>query len=91
MKARVLSQAGKSILIKSNLTGSPLFTMQRIKIPNYVAKEMDKMNKDFFWQNNMDSNNNHGSLQLVSWDKVCQPKCEGVLGIREVRDVMQLL
>lgn len=30
-KTRVLFQAGKTILIKANLTGSPIFTMQGLK------------------------------------------------------------
>lgn len=47
-KARFLSQAGKSILIKSNMAGIPQYTMQGIKITNYIAKEMDKVNRDFF-------------------------------------------
>lgn len=40
-KARVLCHAGKTILIKSNLTGISSFMMQWVKIPNYIAKELD--------------------------------------------------
>lgn len=61
--------------------------MQGIRIPNYIAKAIDKKNKDSFLENNMDSDNNHGSLSLVSWDKICKPKCEGGLGIRKFQDV----
>lgn len=39
--ARLLSQVGKTILFKSNLTGISMFTMQGIEIPRYVAKEID--------------------------------------------------
>lgn len=61
--------------------------MHGVKILNNILKEMDKMNKDFFWQNNIDSKNNHGAIPLISWDKVCRPKCEGGRGIRKVQDV----
>lgn len=43
--ARFLYQAGKIILVKSNLS-IPLFTMQGIKIPNYIAKEIDSSKRD---------------------------------------------
>lgn len=47
-KARMFSQAGKIILIKSNLTGIQMFTMQGIKIPSSIAKEIDKKYRVFF-------------------------------------------
>lgn len=37
----MLSQAGKSVIVKSNLTGISMFLMQGIKIPKYIAKEID--------------------------------------------------
>lgn len=69
------------------MAGISLYTMQGIKISNYIAKEMDKVNRVFFWQNNMDSNDRLGAIPLVSWDKICRPKCEGGLGIRKYQDV----
>lgn len=86
-KARFLSQAGKIVLINSNLTGIPHYIMQGIRIPNYIAKDMDRKSREFVWQNNMDPDSNHGSLNLVSWDKICGPRCEGGLGIRKYQDI----
>lgn len=39
-KARVFSQAGKMVFIKWNLAGNHLFTIQGIKICNYIVKEI---------------------------------------------------
>lgn len=83
----MLSQAGKAIIIKSNLTEIPMFTMHYIKISNYIAKEIDCKNRDFFWHNNIEYNNIHSTIPLISWDKICRPKCECGLGIRRTQDV----
>lgn len=86
-KARVLSQTSKAVLIKSNLTGVSSFVIQGVKIPIYITKDLDNINRNFFWNNNMGPNNPHGALSLISWDKICRPKCEGDLRIRKVQDV----
>lgn len=31
--------------------------------------------------------NTHGTIPLISWDKICRPKCESRLGIRRTQDV----
>lgn len=88
-KARFLSQAGKTILIKSNLAEITQFTTQGIKIPNYIAKEMDKKNRDFFWLSNMLSGNKHGPLPLVSWIKFVDPNVKEDWESETVRMSMQ--
>lgn len=35
-KARIVSQTGKIVLLKSNLSGTPLYTVSGIKIPNNI-------------------------------------------------------
>lgn len=35
----------------------------------------------------MEANSNHGTILLISWDKILRPKCEGGLGIRKTQDV----
>lgn len=47
-KARCLSSR-QSYSCQVELTGIPLFTMQGIKIPNCIAREVDNTNIDFFW------------------------------------------
>lgn len=64
--------------------------MQGIKIPNYIVKEMDNRNRDFFWKSNMDSDYNHGSIALISRDKIYRPKCGEVWESRNFRMSMQL-
>lgn len=53
-------------------------TFVHMKLTNtkYIAKEIDCKNRDFFWQNNMESNNTHGTIPLIWWDKIYRPKHE---------------
>lgn len=39
-KARLFSQVGNTVLIKSELKNIPLFTMKGIKRPNNIVKEI---------------------------------------------------
>lgn len=32
-----------------------MYTMSSIKIPRYIAKELDNANRKFFWTNNLNS------------------------------------
>lgn len=48
-KTRILSQAVKSVIIKTNVESIPLFTTQGIGIPNYITKEIDSANNIFFF------------------------------------------
>lgn len=86
-KARILSQAGKTVLIKLNLAGIILFTMQGVKIPNYIATEIDRANMYFFWKNNLDPDTRVSPIPLISWDRICRPKRAKSLGVRKTQDV----
>lgn len=81
-----LSQEGKYVLIKSNLVGIPQFTMQGIKISNFIAKKWIRKTGIF--------------SSRVTWtqatimpiapgflDRVCRPKCKGGVGIRKFQNV----
>lgn len=86
-KARVLSQTCKTVLIKANLAVIPLFIMRGVKIRNYIAKEINKANINFFWKYNLDHDTYNGLVPSISWDKICRPKCEVGLGIRKTQDI----
>lgn len=58
----MLSQGGKTILVKSNLTRTPIFIMHGIKILNSIAKEIDYKSRDFLWHDNMESSNTYGTI-----------------------------
>lgn len=74
-KARVLAQVGKMVLINSNLSGVPLYTMFGIKILNYIANEVDNANRKLVRSNNLDSDHIQSKTPIIAWDKISRPKC----------------
>ncbi|XP_010676027.1 uncharacterized protein LOC104891937 [Beta vulgaris subsp. vulgaris] len=78
-KANALSQAGRSILIKSNLASKASYQMQSFLLPNSILSSLDKTYRNFFW--NKDPNAK--SPNLIGWDKICKPKVAGGLGFRK--------
>jgi hypothetical protein len=56
-------------------------------IPTYVAKHIEKIQRDFLWG----GMNDEVKFHLVEWAKVCSPIDEGGLGIRNVRRFNQAL
>ena len=60
-----------------------LHTIQCFQLPKETTHEIEKISRDFFWKK---SDDNKG-LPMVSWDKVCQPKKVGGLGLRKMKVV----
>lgn len=49
--------------------------MNWFKLPKYICKDFDKLNKDFFWNNNKaDNQDNHDLIKSIARDKICRPK-----------------
>ena len=46
-KAKFLSFAGKTVLVKSVMTAIPNYVMQRAALPTYLCDKLDKINRDF--------------------------------------------
>ncbi|WCJ20900.1 hypothetical protein M5689_003103 [Euphorbia peplus] len=75
-KAKTLSFAGRTTLIKSILTSIPFYSMQTISLPVGIIHEVEKMIRRFLWG---DSNNPRPSL--LNWNCVTSPKKLAGLGV----------
>lgn len=80
-KEKVLSRAGKEVLIKAVTQACPTYAMSCFKIPDYVCDDIKSMIANF-WQR---SGSNSKSIHWVSWDKLCRPKKEGGLGFQDLK------
>ncbi|KAL6209023.1 hypothetical protein ACLB2K_019966 [Fragaria x ananassa] len=74
-KQNTLSRAGKTTLIKANISGMPNHVMSCFKCPKKLTDEIDKQSRNFLWGTEM-------KTAPIAWKEVCMPKVLGGLGIR---------
>ena len=80
-KEKLLSQAGKEILIKAMAQAIPAYTMSVFKLPDTLCDEMTSMVHSFWWG----QTNGRNKMAWLSWDKVYVPKSDGGLGFRNLK------
>lgn len=80
-KAKTLSIAGRTTLIKSALSSIPYYTMQSTKLPRSICDDIDRKSRRFLWGGNEEQRKVH----LVAWENVSKNRDEGGLGIRSMR------
>ncbi|KAG9449626.1 hypothetical protein H6P81_009591 [Aristolochia fimbriata] len=76
-KGKMLSKAGRLILIRACLSGIP---MHYYALPSSVVKELERLYRNFLWKGATEDFKYH----LVNWRKVCLPKSKGGLGIHRI-------
>lgn len=75
-KSKFLSMAGKTVLIKAVLSSIPYYQMQTLLIPRGVLRDLEKISRDFFWNQNSEGR----KLHMISWDVIKSEKECGGLG-----------
>ena len=78
-KAKLLSQADRTTLISSVLLAMPLYTFSCFRILDIVCSKFAAITSVFWWGHDLGTR----KLHLISWDKICQPKCMGELGLKK--------
>jgi hypothetical protein len=87
-RAKSLSQASRTILIKSVAASIPTYAMSTFLLPRGICNNLDKMFKNFWWGFPLAKARN---LSLKSWDSLCLPRALGGMGFRRMKDVNQAL
>lgn len=77
---KLLSKAGKEILIKAVAQAIPLYAMSCFDLTKGLCEELNSMIGRWRWSNQDKQNKIH----WMSWDKLARPKKKGGLGFRDL-------
>ena len=80
-KEKLLSNAGKEVLIKAVAQAVPSYTMSCFKLPNSLCEELTGMVRQFWWGQVKEEK----KVTWMSWDKMCLSKEKGGMGFRDLK------
>ena len=69
-EGKLLSQAGREVLIKSVIQAIPTFTMSYFKLPTTLCHEIETLIRKFWWGQRGERRKVH----WVKWEDLCQDK-----------------
>ncbi|KAL0434283.1 UNVERIFIED_CONTAM: hypothetical protein Slati_2762600, partial [Sesamum latifolium] len=72
---KLLSQAGKEVLIKAVLQAIPIYAMGVFRLPDSFLRDLHLMISDFWWHNQ-----DNRKIHWLSWKKLCTSKRDGEIG-----------
>ncbi|KAL6219594.1 hypothetical protein ACLB2K_007353 [Fragaria x ananassa] len=81
-REKLLSVAGKEILIKAVIQAIPTYIMNCFELPKYLCDDMHKLMAQFWWGDK----EGKAKIHWLSWDKLCRSKREGGLGFKNMHD-----
>ena len=79
-KEKLLSQAGREVLIKVVNQAISTYTMSCFKLPKGLIKELEVMIRKFWWGYSGGSRKTH----WVKWDRLYEAKEVGGMGFKEI-------
>ncbi|GLT35476.1 hypothetical protein SLA2020_099250 [Shorea laevis] len=80
-KTKLLSRAGREILIKAVVQAIPTYCMGCFKLPQNFLQSLNNIISNFWWGDNTDRRRIH----WLRCDLICRPKRFGGLGFRDFR------
>jgi hypothetical protein len=84
---RALNLPNRLILLKVVLQALPVYTFSALVAPNFVLNAIKTLQRNFLWQGLKTGK----KLALISWDKLCRPKAQGGLGLRDPSTMNKIL
>ena len=69
-KRSYISKGGRITLIKSSLASLPLYQISLVRMPIFVAKRLEKLQRNFLWGGGCVNKKPH----LIKWEVVCMTK-----------------
>ncbi|KAH9665893.1 putative reverse transcriptase/RNA-dependent DNA polymerase [Citrus sinensis] len=78
---RLLSRAGKEVLLKTVAQAMPNYVMNVYLLPLDLCKELKIMMNSFWWGG---KRNGGGGINWMKWERMCKPKDFGGLGFKQI-------
>lgn len=85
--AKILSGAGKQVMLKSVLFAMPFHAMSCFKLPLSLCKQIQSLLTRFWW----DANPEKRKMCWVAWETMAIPKYAGGLGFRDIETFNDVL
>lgn len=79
--SRLLSRAGKLVMLKNVVQSIPAYAMSCFLIPKSICQEIQKVMNAFWWQS---QTANAKGIHWLGWHRMCMPKNKGGLGFRDI-------
>ena len=79
-EGKLLSQAGREVLIKVVVQALLIYTMSCFKLPTGLCREIEGLIKKFFWGQRGDSRKIH----WIKWEDLCKPKAQGGMEFKDL-------
>ena len=79
-KEKLISKAGREVLIKTIAQVIPLYSMGLFKIPKVVGDFINSILAKYWWGQTKDDTKIHG----INWKKLCTPKKKGGMGFQDI-------
>ena len=79
-EGKLLSQAGRKVLIKAVIQAILTYTMSCFKLPIMLCHDIESLVRKFWWGQKGDRRKVH----WIKWDDLCQHKSQGGLGFKDL-------
>jgi ribonuclease HI/exonuclease III len=76
---RALNLPSRLVLLKAVLQALPVYAFSALAAPSFILTAIKRIQRNFLWQGIAKEK----KIALVSWDKICKPKKNGGLGLRD--------
>ncbi|KAH9666707.1 reverse transcriptase domain-containing protein [Citrus sinensis] len=80
---KLLSRAGKEILIKTVAQAIPNYAMQVYLLPLDLCRELERMLNSFWWGSKRYGS---GGIRWMQWGRLCKPKSYGGIGFKHIHN-----
>ena len=80
-KGKLLSTAGREILIKAVAQATPMYMMNCFKLPESLCNELNMKMRNFWWG----QRDKERKMAWIAWEKMCTLKTEGGMGFKDLK------